>query len=300
MVDGEWVDDPRRVKEEFCSHFATRFHAPSGIRNKIKFLFPNQLSSNQAFELEKQVSTDEIRTAVWACGENKSPGPDGFTFEFFRKFWDTIGPDLCLAVEWFFDHGSFSRGCNSSFITSIPKVQDPKFVNDYRPISLIGSLYKVVTKILALWLSSVIAGLISDVQKAFLPNNVLQSFGFGFKWRSWILGSLSSGMASVLVNGSPTAEFQFHCWLKQGDPLAPYLFILVMESLHLSFSRVVDATIFKGIKIDNSPMTSHLFYADDAVFVGEWSDDNLSSIMHVLHCFSLASGLKINVKKVTF
>ncbi|GKA57222.1 hypothetical protein Tco_0756410, partial [Tanacetum coccineum] len=104
MVDGEWVDDPRRVKEEFCSHFATRFHAPSGIQNKINFLFPNQLSSDQAFELEKQVSTDEIRTAVWACGENKSPGPDGFTFEFFRKFWDTIGPDLCLAVEWFFDH----------------------------------------------------------------------------------------------------------------------------------------------------------------------------------------------------
>nr|GFA27440.1 RNA-directed DNA polymerase, eukaryota [Tanacetum cinerariifolium] len=64
MVDGEWVDDPRRVKEEFCSHFATRFHAPSGIRNKINFLFPNQLSSDQAFELEKHVSTDEIRTAI--------------------------------------------------------------------------------------------------------------------------------------------------------------------------------------------------------------------------------------------
>ncbi|GKC07669.1 RNA-directed DNA polymerase, eukaryota, partial [Tanacetum coccineum] len=101
----------------------------------------------------------------------------------------------------------------------------------------------------------------------------------------------------VLVNGSPIAEFQFHCGLKQGDPLAPYLFILVMESLHLSFSRVVDAGIFKGIKIDNSTTISHLFYADDAVFVGEWSDDNLSSVMHALHCFSLASGLKINVKK---
>ena len=104
-------------------------------------------------------------------------------------------------------------------------------------------------------------------------------------------------MASVLVNGSLTAELQFHCGLKQCDPLAHYLFIIVMESLHLSFSRVVDAGIFKGIKIDNSTMISHLFYADDAVFVGEWSDDNLSSIMHVLHCFSLSSGLKINVKK---
>nr|GEW76328.1 putative RNA-directed DNA polymerase, eukaryota, reverse transcriptase zinc-binding domain protein [Tanacetum cinerariifolium] len=170
MVDGEWVDDPRCMKEEFCSHFATRFHDPSGIRNKINFMFPNQLSSDQAFELDKQVSTDEIRIAVWACGENKSHGPDGFTFEFFCKFWDTIGPDLCLVVEWFFDHGSFSRGCNSSFIALIPKVQDPKFVNDYRHISLIGSLYKVVTKIISLRLSSVIVGLILDVQAAFLPS----------------------------------------------------------------------------------------------------------------------------------
>nr|GEZ07864.1 RNA-directed DNA polymerase, eukaryota [Tanacetum cinerariifolium] len=70
-----------------------------------------------------------------------------------------------------------------------------------------------------------------------------------------------------------------------------------MESLHLSFYRVVDACIFKGIKIDNAVTISHLFYADDAVFVGEWSDDNLNRIMHVLHCFSLTYSLKINVKK---
>nr|GEV55595.1 RNA-directed DNA polymerase, eukaryota [Tanacetum cinerariifolium] len=62
------------------------------------------------------------------------------------------------------------EGCNSSFIALIPKVQEPKFVNDDRRISLIGSLYKVVTKILALRLPSVIAGLILDVQTAFLPS----------------------------------------------------------------------------------------------------------------------------------
>ncbi|GJS62440.1 RNA-directed DNA polymerase, eukaryota [Tanacetum coccineum] len=104
-------------------------------------------------------------------------------------------------------------------------------------------------------------------------------------------------MASILINGSPTSEFQFHCGLKQGDPLAPYLFILIMESLHLSFSRAVDAGIFTGIKIDSSLTISHLFYADDAVFIGEWSNANLTGITHILHCFSLLSGLKINLKK---
>ncbi|GJW88887.1 RNA-directed DNA polymerase, eukaryota [Tanacetum coccineum] len=60
--------------------------------------------------LESPISRDEVRNVVWGCGENKSPGPDGFTFEFFRKFWDTLGSDLCAAVEWFFDHSSFFRG----------------------------------------------------------------------------------------------------------------------------------------------------------------------------------------------
>ncbi|GJV33207.1 hypothetical protein Tco_1393607 [Tanacetum coccineum] len=48
-------------------------------------------------ELEAPISRDEIRRAVWDCGENKSPGPDGFTFEFFRKFPEYHFPDICLA-----------------------------------------------------------------------------------------------------------------------------------------------------------------------------------------------------------
>nr|GEV37090.1 RNA-directed DNA polymerase, eukaryota [Tanacetum cinerariifolium] len=240
--------------------------------------------------------------------ENKSPGPDEFTFKFFRKYWDTLGSDFYAAVEWFFEHFMFARGCNSSFIALIPKTQDPKFVSDFRPISLIGSLYKVVTKILANRLSSVISDLISEVQTAFLPNrqildgpfiinellswckykkqqamvfkvdfakaydsvrwdfldDVLDAFGFGSKWRSWIHGSLHSGMASVLINVSPSLEFKFQRGLKQGDPLAPYLFLLIMESLHLLFSRAVDAGIFQGINISEDLKISHLFYADDA------------------------------------
>ncbi|GJZ65776.1 RNA-directed DNA polymerase, eukaryota [Tanacetum coccineum] len=98
-------------------------------------------------------------------------------------------------------------------------------------------------------------------------DDVLISFGFGPKWRSWIRGSLSLGKAFILVNGSPTTEFHLYRGLNQGDPLAPFLFLLIMESLHLSFSRAVEARIFKGYKIDPSTTLSHLFYADDAVFI---------------------------------
>ncbi|GJY68663.1 RNA-directed DNA polymerase, eukaryota, reverse transcriptase zinc-binding domain protein [Tanacetum coccineum] len=65
--------------------------------------------------------------------------------------------------------------------------------------------------------------------------------------------------------------------------------------LHLSFHNVVFAGLFKGVALDTSLQISHLFYADDVVFVGQWCDSNLSTIIQVLDCFFQASGLRINL-----
>nr|GEW19097.1 RNA-directed DNA polymerase, eukaryota [Tanacetum cinerariifolium] len=92
--------------------------------------FPNRLSPDQIGDLDNDISLDEDRKAVWDCGESKSPGPDGFTFEFFRRYWHFIGSDFRWAVNCYFDKGCFSRGGNSSFIALIPKVMDAKFVFD--------------------------------------------------------------------------------------------------------------------------------------------------------------------------
>ncbi|GKB24540.1 RNA-directed DNA polymerase, eukaryota, reverse transcriptase zinc-binding domain protein [Tanacetum coccineum] len=238
-------------------------------------------------------------------------------------------------------NGEIPNCCNSSFIALIPKVPDANLVKDFRPISLIGSIYKIIAKILANRLVNVLDGIVSEVQSAFVTgrqmldgpfiineliqwcrskkrkavifkvdfekafdsviwdylDDVLFKFGFGSKWRAWIRNCLSSSRGSILTNGSPTKEFQFFKGLKQGDPLSPFLFILVMESLHLSFQRVIDAGMFTGIKLSNSVTVSHLFFADDAVFVGKWCQGNINTLVNVLECFHRASGLKINMSK---
>nr|GEX78691.1 RNA-directed DNA polymerase, eukaryota [Tanacetum cinerariifolium] len=254
------------------------------------------LTADQMDDLERVVSYDEIKNAIWDCGTNKSPGPDGFTFKFFRKYWKIIDNDVVAAVMCFFDTGVFPPGCNSSFIALIPKMHGAKMVKDFRPISLIGSIYKIIAKVLANRLSYVISDLVSIEQSAFVANRfildgpfilnelfswckhknskalifkinfkkafdsvcwdyldmVLLHFGFGSKWRSWIHGCLKSAMGSILINGSLTMEFEFYKGLKQGDPLSPFLFILIMESLHISFSNVVNAGLFNasGLKIN--------------------------------------------------
>nr|GEU52410.1 putative RNA-directed DNA polymerase, eukaryota, reverse transcriptase zinc-binding domain protein [Tanacetum cinerariifolium] len=303
LIDGDWIDKPCNVKNVFFNHFANRFASPSGPSIVVDNIMFKQLTSEQVVDLECDITYDEIKRAVWDCGTNKSPGPDGFTFDFIRTFWNTINEDIVNAVWEFFNTSKFPSGCNSSFIALILKKQDVKFVKDFRSISLIGRFYKIIAKILANRLNMVISDLISDIQSAFVPNRqildgpfilneiiswckshkskvmifkvdfekafdnvrwdyldgILSNFGFGTKWRGWIQSFLSSARGSILVNGSPTLEFQFHKGLKQGDPLSPYLFILVMESLHLSFNNILNAGIFKGIRIDDTLSLSHLF-----------------------------------------
>nr|GEY57770.1 cysteine-rich receptor-like protein kinase [Tanacetum cinerariifolium] len=112
-------------------------------------------------------------------------------------------------------------------------------------------------------------------------DDILGKFSFGNKWRGWIRGFLISFKASVLVNGSPTDVFSFHRGLNQVDPLSNFLFILVMESLHVSFQRLIDRGMFVPVTVrkDNLVPISHLFCADDAMFIGKWSSSNVSVLM---------------------
>ncbi|GKF29672.1 RNA-directed DNA polymerase, eukaryota, reverse transcriptase zinc-binding domain protein [Tanacetum coccineum] len=81
-----------------------------------------------------------------------------------------MGQDIVVAVTEFFSSGKFPPGCNSAFIALIPKIHDAKIIKNFLPISLIGSIYKIIAKILANRLSLVISDLINEVQTAFVPN----------------------------------------------------------------------------------------------------------------------------------
>ncbi|GKC01172.1 RNA-directed DNA polymerase, eukaryota [Tanacetum coccineum] len=129
LVDGDWIDDPVKVKKEFLTHFSDRFGSPCSSRLLLDDLnFPNQLTLEQKIDLESTISIEEIKRVVWDCGKDKSPGPDGFTFGFYRRYWSFIESDVIEAVQYFFQVGSFPQGCNSSFIILIPKLQDAKMV----------------------------------------------------------------------------------------------------------------------------------------------------------------------------
>ncbi|KAK9075730.1 hypothetical protein SSX86_004059 [Deinandra increscens subsp. villosa] len=109
---------------------------------------------------------------------------------------------------------------------------------------------------------------------------------------------LASGRSSVLINGSPTQEFQIERGVRQGDPLSPLLFILGIEAIHVAMQQAVQAGLFSPISLPmNGPKLSHLLYADDVMFIGEASLENAQFLARFLRCFFLSSGLKVNFDK---
>lgn len=89
-----------------------------------------------------------------------------------------------------------------------------------------------------------------DLDKAFycltrdFLYSIMDQMNFGWKWRRWIRGCLSSRRASMLVSGSPTKEFDIKWGVRQGDPLSPFLFIISMEGLHVSMKAAIHLHYF--------------------------------------------------------
>lgn len=94
-----------------------------------------------------------------------------------------------------------------------------------------------------------------DFEKAYVSVNwslldyMLQRLGFCDQWRSWVKACICSGSASVLVNGSPTKEFILQRRLKQGDPLVPFLFLVVAEGLSGLVTKAEEQGCLKALRL---------------------------------------------------
>jgi mannosylglycoprotein endo-beta-mannosidase len=85
---------------------------------------------------------------------NKSSGPDGLTWEFFRSCWAIVKPDVLAAVRAvFLGHDQFFGKLNVAFITLLPKKEGAVDLKEFRPISLVHSFAKLIAKLLALCLA---------------------------------------------------------------------------------------------------------------------------------------------------
>ena len=99
--------------------------------------------------LERKFEREEILQVVSDLEGDKAPGPDGFTMTFYHHCWRVVEKDVLAVFDEFFQHYKFEKSLNATFIALIPKKNDAFNIRDFRPISLVGSVYKILSKVLA-------------------------------------------------------------------------------------------------------------------------------------------------------
>nr|GEZ89533.1 RNA-directed DNA polymerase, eukaryota, reverse transcriptase zinc-binding domain protein [Tanacetum cinerariifolium] len=114
MHEGVWVTDPLQVKGSFLNFFKEKFQPHVPTIDFLVILTSSGLNPFDRDSLKKNVSLDEIKNAVWDCGSDKSPGPDGFTFGFVKRYWDLLKLDIQEFVSKFLESKKMSTGSNSS------------------------------------------------------------------------------------------------------------------------------------------------------------------------------------------
>lgn len=132
------------------------------------------LPSDQLHHLEAPFTLEEIDAVVKSLPSNKSPGPDGFNNEFTKAAWPVIKYDFYKICQDFYSHNVCLESINTSFITLIPKMDDPRSVGDFRPISLLNTSMKIITKILANRLQPSVIPLIHKNQYGFIRTRTIQ------------------------------------------------------------------------------------------------------------------------------
>ncbi|XP_073265324.1 uncharacterized protein [Populus alba] len=289
--NGSHLVSSNDIKEGAVNFFSSLFRKPTCKRIEMGGSGFSKISEAKSIWLERPPSMEEVKQAVWDCDGSKAPGPDGFTFCFYKK-----GPSR-------FSH--------------------------FRPISLIHGLYKIVAKLLSTRLRHVMPDVISVNQSAFIAGRqILDGFmianevvhgvhskkkhglllkehidtsmgymGFGSHWRKLIFECLSNSKLAILINGSPSREFSLERGLRQGDPLSPFLFDIAVQGLTVLFNRASASGYFKGLQTTPGHYLTHLQYADDSLI---FLPNDFPSLLHakrILRWFEIISGLKVNFYK---
>uniref|UniRef100_J3L5S3 Reverse transcriptase domain-containing protein n=1 Tax=Oryza brachyantha TaxID=4533 RepID=J3L5S3_ORYBR len=286
-------------------------------------------------ELEAEITEDEVWRTIKQLPTNKAPGPDGFTGLFYQCCWDIIKPDIMRAILKFFSGNSQNFGIlNSATIILLPKKEAPVSLKDYRPISLIHSFSKLVTKLMASRLARGMGDLVSPTQSAFIKGRslhenfmfvsglsrkchtkkvpmamlkldisrafdsviwqflleLLRARGFGRKWCAWVCSLLQTSTTTVTINCEESDPITPARRLRQGDPLSPLLFVLVMDTLQALVKTATTSQLLAGLERSwRSPAIS--LYADDVIVFFRPTDQEAHGMRIILDLFGASTGL---------
>ncbi|PNX88188.1 hypothetical protein L195_g044290, partial [Trifolium pratense] len=166
---GNVCNSAEDIKGIAKDYFMNLFQQRNGERMPVINAVTSNISAEDNNDLTAPFSIAEFKDAVFSMEADKCPGPDGFNPGFYQEFWDLCGYEIFEAGCSWLECGAFPPSLNSTNIALIPKGESQASMKDWRPISLCNVHYKIVAKVLANRLKSILEKCISENQSAFVP-----------------------------------------------------------------------------------------------------------------------------------
>lgn len=286
----------------------------------------------------RPLTHEEVAEALKQLPSGKAPGIDTIPAEFYQEMVE-IELDIFSFVEESIRQEHIAEELNISKIALLPKSAGRIKNQNYRPISLLSTLYKVVAKVYANRMKPLLHYWIPPLQTGFVPNRcildnvflafeaiewtlenqqnlsmllldfekaydrvnwsflqqTMQTMGFHDTWIKRVMSLNLNASATVVVNGEQSKTFRLQRSVRQGCPLAPYMFLLTVDVLGQMLQHL-DCRV-QGLKLpDNTTITNQMFTYDTMLFL-DGTQENLDRALTVIDRFEAASGAKLNLHK---
>uniref|UniRef100_A0A9J8AZK4 Reverse transcriptase domain-containing protein n=1 Tax=Cyprinus carpio carpio TaxID=630221 RepID=A0A9J8AZK4_CYPCA len=338
--------DPQEINSVFHKYYSDLYssefpHDDSFMSTFLANVKLPTVNIDQKNNLDKPLQLQEIEDSIRAMQSGKTPGPDGFPVEFYKKFSSQLSPLLFNMFNHSLDQSTLPPSLTQAHITVLLKPdKDALDCSSYRPISLLNVDVKILSKVLASRMECIIPDIISQDQTGFIKGRhsfinirkllnvvhspasegnpeviisldaekafdrvewnylfaVLDKFGFGSKFVSWIHLLYHQPKAAVVTNRIISEYFSLSRGTRQGCPLSPLLFILAIEPLS---SVLRSSQLISGIKRRGVLLTEYKvsLYADDLLLYITDPLSCISEVVKILKEYGYFSGYKLNFSK---
>lgn len=302
------------------------------IDNYLENVNSRALSQEQRDMCESNLTIAECTKAIIAMKSNKTPGIDGLTVNFYKHFWDKLQHIVLNAFNESYNTGNLPDSMRTSIMSLIFKKGPQDDLENYRPISLTNTDYKILAFVLANRIQSVITTLIGPeqlayIEKRFIGNNIrlvqdviesnvngmiffsdfkkaydslewdfiwkcLEKYNFGPNFIKWIQLLYKNPQVVIKNNGYLSDPVDLKRGVRQGCPVSCLIFILCLECLA---DKIRSNNNLNGLKLNITNIKLCL-YADDITFFVK-NEDELKECIREINMYGDVSGLTLNLKK---
>lgn len=171
MIGEEMVTDPNQVSDHIINYYKNLFYSSNYFLQDsllVEEAIPKLIDDTTNNILTMIPTMEEVKNAVFSLNSDGAPGPDGFGACFFQNYWEIINKDVLEAVIDFFKTGWLPPNYNSNTLILMPKEPNAASIENYRPIALANFKFKIISKVLADRLASILPVIISKEQRGFV------------------------------------------------------------------------------------------------------------------------------------